>query len=253
MPRRVIALGIAGIVLSVSAYLAFGGVIGSEFLPHLDEGSIWARGTLAPSTGPTEGQHVMDQARLIFAGFPEVTQVVSQVGRSDDGTDATGFFNTEYFVDLKPREPVAFAIPWRQGTADRGHGQRGCEDSWRQMGLFATYRRQHGRSGKRRQRRTGGEDLRPRPARPGEKGRGDHERHEDRSWRGRSGPVPGAGPAERQHYGRSRQGRSLWNQRLRRAGRNPDSRRGKSGQPDSDWRDALRSGAAVPGAVPAHS
>ncbi|MFZ0706275.1 MAG: CusA/CzcA family heavy metal efflux RND transporter [Candidatus Korobacteraceae bacterium] len=103
MPRRVIALGITGIVLSVSAYLAFGGAIGSEFLPHLDEGSIWARGTLAPSTGPTEGQHVMDQARLIFAGFPEVTQVVSQVGRSDDGTDATGFFNTEYFVDLKPR------------------------------------------------------------------------------------------------------------------------------------------------------
>jgi cobalt-zinc-cadmium resistance protein CzcA len=45
----------------------------------------------------------MDKARLIFAGFPEVTQVVSQVGRSDDGTDPTGFFNTEYYVDLKPR------------------------------------------------------------------------------------------------------------------------------------------------------
>jgi cobalt-zinc-cadmium resistance protein CzcA len=84
-------------------YLAFGGVIGSEFLPHLDEGAIWARGTLDPSTGPTEGTRIMDQARLIFASFPEVTQVVSQVGRSDDGTDATGFFNTEYFVDLKPR------------------------------------------------------------------------------------------------------------------------------------------------------
>jgi cobalt-zinc-cadmium resistance protein CzcA len=104
MPRRLIALGVTGVVLSVSAYLAFGGAIGSEFLPHLDEGSIWARGTLAPSTGPSEGQRVMDQARLIFAGFPEVTQVVSQVGRSDDGTDATGFFNTEYFVDLKPRD-----------------------------------------------------------------------------------------------------------------------------------------------------
>ena len=46
----------------------------------------------------------MDQSRLMFASFPEVTQVVSQVGRSDDGTDATGFFNTEYFVDLKPRD-----------------------------------------------------------------------------------------------------------------------------------------------------
>ena len=87
-----------------------GGAIGSEFLPHLDEGAIWARGTLAPSTGPTEGKRIMDQARLIFAGFPEVTQVVSQVGRSDDGTDATGFFNTEYFVDLKPRDQ------WRRNS-----------------------------------------------------------------------------------------------------------------------------------------
>jgi cobalt-zinc-cadmium resistance protein CzcA len=104
MARRMVAMVAAALIVGVSLYLAFGGVIGSEFLPHLDEGSIWARGTLAPSTGPTEGQRIMDQARLIFASFPEVTQVVSQVGRSDDGTDATGFFNTEYFVDLKPRD-----------------------------------------------------------------------------------------------------------------------------------------------------
>ncbi|MGO9010969.1 MAG: efflux RND transporter permease subunit [Bryobacteraceae bacterium] len=93
-------------VLSVAAagYLLTSGVIGSEFLPHLDEGAIWARGTLAPSTGPTEGTRLMNQARVIFASFPEVTQVVSQVGRPDDGNDTTGFFNTEYFVDLKPKE-----------------------------------------------------------------------------------------------------------------------------------------------------
>src|SRR5208337_4995508 len=90
--------------LLLTLYLAFGGVIGSEFLPHLDEGAIWARGTLAPSVGPDEGERIMDQARIAFARFPEVTQVVSQVGRSDDGTDATGFFNTEYFIDLKPRK-----------------------------------------------------------------------------------------------------------------------------------------------------
>ncbi|HME12570.1 MAG TPA: efflux RND transporter permease subunit, partial [Candidatus Acidoferrum sp.] len=53
------------------------------------------------STGPTEGTRVMNQARVILAQFPEVKQVVSQVGRPDDGTDPTGFFNTEYFVDLK--------------------------------------------------------------------------------------------------------------------------------------------------------
>jgi cobalt-zinc-cadmium resistance protein CzcA len=93
----------AGAALALTVVLAFSGVIGSEFLPHLDEGAIWARGTLPPSTGPSEGMRIMDQARVAFARFPEVTQVVSQVGRSDDGTDPTGFFNTEYFIDLKPR------------------------------------------------------------------------------------------------------------------------------------------------------
>src|ERR1019366_7372760 len=94
----------AAAALAISGYLLFSGVIGSEFLPHLDEGAIWARATLAPSTGPTEGQRVMDTARVVLASFPEVTQVVSQVGRPDDGTDTTGFFNTEYFVDLKPKD-----------------------------------------------------------------------------------------------------------------------------------------------------
>jgi cobalt-zinc-cadmium resistance protein CzcA len=101
---RKLVFGFAGVAGLLMLFLAFSGVIGSEFLPHLDEGAIWARGTLAPSTGPSEGRRIMDQARLIFISFPEVTQVVSQVGRSDDGTDATGFFNTEYFVDLKPKK-----------------------------------------------------------------------------------------------------------------------------------------------------
>lgn len=101
--RRRFVLGITLIIGALSLYLAFGGVIGSEFLPHLDEGAIWARGTLDQSIGPTEGRRILDQARVAFGSFPEVTQVVSQIGRSDDGTDATGFFNTEYFVDLKPR------------------------------------------------------------------------------------------------------------------------------------------------------
>jgi cobalt-zinc-cadmium resistance protein CzcA len=78
--------------------------IGSEFLPHLDEGALWVRGTLAPSTGQTEGIRLSNQARLILCSFPEATQCSSQTGRPDDGTDTTGFFNTEYFVDLKPKE-----------------------------------------------------------------------------------------------------------------------------------------------------
>ncbi|MGA2811644.1 MAG: CusA/CzcA family heavy metal efflux RND transporter [Candidatus Acidiferrum sp.] len=101
--RRGITVGIGGLVLAAAIFLMASGVIGSEFLPHLDEGAIWARGTLAPSTGPTEGTRVMNAARVILASFPEVTKVVSQVGRPDDGTDTTGFFNTEYFVDLKQK------------------------------------------------------------------------------------------------------------------------------------------------------
>jgi heavy metal efflux system protein len=92
-------LSLAGVI-----YLAFSGIIGSEFLPHLDEGAIWVRGTLAPSTGPDEGDRVANWARVTLASFPEVTTTTSQVGRPDDGTDTTGFFNTEYFVDLKPKE-----------------------------------------------------------------------------------------------------------------------------------------------------
>src|SRR5579863_4549045 len=102
--ERWVTVGVAAVSFLGAIFLAFSGVIGSEFLPHLDEGAIWVRGTLAPSTGPTEGARVMDQARQILCSFPEVPQVVTQVGRPDDGTDTTGFFNTEYFVDLLPKE-----------------------------------------------------------------------------------------------------------------------------------------------------
>ncbi len=101
--HRYVTIGVAACALLLAAFLGFSGVIGSEFLPHLDEGAIWVRGTLAPSAGPTTGVATMDKARIILAAFPEVTDVVSQVGRPDDGTDTTGFFNTEYFVDLLPK------------------------------------------------------------------------------------------------------------------------------------------------------
>jgi len=96
-----LGMGLAAAALML--FMAFGGIIGSEFLPHLDEGAIWVRGTLAPSTGPTAGMAVSQKARLMLANFPEAKQVVSQVGRPDDGSDASGFYNTEFFVDLLPR------------------------------------------------------------------------------------------------------------------------------------------------------
>jgi cobalt-zinc-cadmium resistance protein CzcA len=102
--HRPVTIGIAALSFALAIFLGFSGIIGSEFLPHLDEGAIWVRGTLAPSTGPTESAHVAERARQVLCSFPEVPQVVDQIGRPDDGTDTTGFFDTEYFVDLLPKE-----------------------------------------------------------------------------------------------------------------------------------------------------
>jgi cobalt-zinc-cadmium resistance protein CzcA len=102
--HRWIVAFVAIVSMAGTVYLGFGGVIGSEFLPHLDEGAIWARGTLANSTSLSEGEKFTNNCRIVFASFPEVKTVVSQVGRPDDGTDTGGFSNTEYFLDLKPHE-----------------------------------------------------------------------------------------------------------------------------------------------------
>ncbi|HKF47059.1 MAG TPA: CusA/CzcA family heavy metal efflux RND transporter [Terracidiphilus sp.] len=102
--HRKLTVGISAALFVIAIYLTFGGPIGSEFLPHLDEGSIWVRGTLPPSEGPTASIDFTNKARVVMASFPEVTTVVSQTGRPDDGTDTAGFFNTEYFVDLKQKK-----------------------------------------------------------------------------------------------------------------------------------------------------
>jgi cobalt-zinc-cadmium resistance protein CzcA len=102
--HRWVVACVAIVSLAGTVYMGFGGVIGAEFLPHLDEGAIWARGTLANSTSLSEGEKFTTNCRYVFASFPEVTTVVSQVGRPDDGTDTGGFGNTEYFVDLKPHD-----------------------------------------------------------------------------------------------------------------------------------------------------
>ncbi|HEX9484101.1 MAG TPA: CusA/CzcA family heavy metal efflux RND transporter [Gemmatimonadaceae bacterium] len=114
LAHRRLTFGVAGALVALMLLIGLSGVVGSEFLPHLDEGAIWARGTLARSTGPTESARVAREARLTLAKFPEAKQVTSQIGRPDGGTDVTGFFNTEYFVDLKPREQ------WR----DQFHGDK---------------------------------------------------------------------------------------------------------------------------------
>jgi cobalt-zinc-cadmium resistance protein CzcA len=102
--NRWITFGVGLASMAVALFLTFSGIIGSEFLPHLDEGAIWARGAMANSVGETEGTRFTQHSRYILASFPEVTKVVSQSGAPDDGTDTGGFGNTEYFVDLKPKD-----------------------------------------------------------------------------------------------------------------------------------------------------
>ena len=153
--HRWISVGAGAAAFLIAVFLMMSGVIGSEFLPHLDEGAIWVRGTLAPSTGPTESTRLANQARVILASFPEVKQVVSQVGRPDDGTDATGFFNTEYFVDLKPKDE------WRGVFRENKEELIAAMDRELEkipgvlVEFFAADFGQHGRSGQRRQRRAG--------------------------------------------------------------------------------------------------
>jgi cobalt-zinc-cadmium resistance protein CzcA len=76
--------------------------IGAEFMPHLDEGALWVRATMPYTISFDESAKIAPKVRDILRSFPEVTTVASELGRPDDGTDPTGFFNVEFFVGLKP-------------------------------------------------------------------------------------------------------------------------------------------------------
>ncbi len=142
--HRWVMVGAAATAVCCSLWLLTGARIGSEFLPHLDEGAIWLRGTSAPSTGLTSGTNMMNRARILLASFPEVTQVVSQVGRPDDGTDTTGFSNTEYFVDLKPKEEWRPKFHQDKEEVIARHGSAIAETPGRSLGFLPADCRRHG-------------------------------------------------------------------------------------------------------------
>lgn len=100
LANRILTLGSAAIVFGLALAAVRG--LGLEFLPHLEEGNLWVRATMPPSISLEEGNGYVNRMRRLIHGFPEVVTVVSQHGRPDDGTDATGFFNAEFFVPLKP-------------------------------------------------------------------------------------------------------------------------------------------------------
>jgi cobalt-zinc-cadmium resistance protein CzcA len=100
LANRVLTLG-ACALLGVAALLAGRG-LGLEFLPKLEEGNLWIRATFPTSISIEESNAYVNRIRGVVGAYPEVETVVSQHGRPDDGTDATGFFNAEFFVPLKP-------------------------------------------------------------------------------------------------------------------------------------------------------
>jgi cobalt-zinc-cadmium resistance protein CzcA len=103
LEHKPLIVGIAVTAFVITAWIAVS-AIGSEFLPHLDEGNIWAHGTLPNSVSYDESMRISDRARRIIASYPETGTVFSQIGRPDDGTAIGGFFDTEYSADLKPKE-----------------------------------------------------------------------------------------------------------------------------------------------------
>src|ERR1700752_4293039 len=97
--RKIVMAGAAALVVMT---IVFARLLGLEFLPKLEEGNLWIRATLPPTISLQEGNTYVNEIRKVIRARPEVESVVSQYGRPDDGTDAAGLFNAEFFAPLKP-------------------------------------------------------------------------------------------------------------------------------------------------------
>jgi cobalt-zinc-cadmium resistance protein CzcA len=97
--RRLVLVAGAALILATAFAVR---LLGLEFLPKLEEGNLWIRATMPPTISLQEGNSYVNEMRKLIAERPEVESVVSQHGRPDDGTDAAGFFNAEFFAPLKP-------------------------------------------------------------------------------------------------------------------------------------------------------
>jgi cobalt-zinc-cadmium resistance protein CzcA len=110
LERPWLTMFVATIIFGIS--LLFVPFIGGEFMPHLDEGALWVRATMPYTISYEEAAKVAPQIRTILAKYSMVTDVGSELGRPDDGTDPTGFFNCEFYVGLKPYDDAI----WKSGS-----------------------------------------------------------------------------------------------------------------------------------------
>ena len=102
LSRRAIVIALGGLFLAVAGLFSL--QLGTEFLPHLEEGNLWIRAAMPPTISLESGSPFVERMRQILRSHPEVITVVSQHGRPDDGSDAAGFYNAEFFVPLKPTD-----------------------------------------------------------------------------------------------------------------------------------------------------
>ncbi len=104
--NRVLTVAVCLAIFFASLLLIPG--IGAEFMPHLDEGALWVRATTPYTISFEEASKLSPQIRNILLSFPQVTTVANELGRPDDGTDPTGFFNNEFYVGLRPYEDASW-------------------------------------------------------------------------------------------------------------------------------------------------
>ena len=97
-PRFTLVVIVVIMIAGLSSFPRLGG----EFLPKLEEGNIWAHAIMPTTISLDHGAKLVNQMRNVFLSFPEVSNVVSQLGRPDDGTETTSFFSVEFSVELKP-------------------------------------------------------------------------------------------------------------------------------------------------------
>jgi heavy metal efflux system protein len=114
LANRVLTIGGLGILIVIAGIATR--TLGLEFLPKLEEGNLWIRATMPESISLEEGDRYVNGMRQLIGSYPEVQTTVSQHGRPDDGTDATGFFNAEFFVPLKPFETWPSGVTKEQLT-----------------------------------------------------------------------------------------------------------------------------------------
>ena len=114
--NRALTLGLA-LFICLGSFVAVRS-LGVEFLPHLEEGNLYIRASLPASISLEAGHPVTDGIRKIIGSYPEVERVISTQGRPDDGTDATGFFNAEFYTPLKPADQWPAGVTKDQITAD---------------------------------------------------------------------------------------------------------------------------------------